>query len=39
MKPSKNSSPAGMMPQVEVKFNISEQVIAHKLLNAFVLIL
>ena len=39
MKQSKNSSHADMMPRVEIKFNISVQVIVHKLVYGFVLIL
>lgn len=43
MKDLKNSSHAGMMPRVEIKFNISVQVcvqvIVHKLVYGFVLIL
>ena len=39
MKVLKKSSHADMVPQVEVKFNISVQVIVHKVIYGFVLIL
>ena len=39
MKLLKKSSHAGMMPRVEIKFNINMQFIAHKLVYGFVLIL
>ena len=39
MKDLKNSSHADMMPRVEIKFNISVQVIVHKLVYGFLLIL
>lgn len=39
MKRLTNSSHADMMPRVEIKFNIRVQVIAHKILYGFVLIL
>ena len=39
MKDLKNSSHADIMPRVEIKFNISVQVIVHKLVYGFLLIL
>lgn len=39
MRALKKSSHADVMPQVEVKFNISVQVIVHKVIYGFVLIL
>ena len=39
MRKSKKPSHAAIMPQVDVKINISVQVIAHKLVYGFVLIL
>ena len=39
MKPLKKSSHAAILPHVDVKIKISVQLIAHKLLYGFVLIL